>query len=85
MHRYILNLKKGDMIDHINGNGLDNRRSNLRICTHTQNQANRRLSKNNTSGYKGVWWSGINNKWISVIAYQNKDYYFPLVKYILRR
>lgn len=41
-------------IDHINGNGLDNRRSNLRICTKAQNQWNARRRTDNTTGYKGV-------------------------------
>lgn len=55
MHREILSVKKGQEIDHINGNGLDNRKNNLRLCIHQQNMMNRKLHKNNTSGYKGVW------------------------------
>jgi len=54
LHREILSVPKGLMTDHINGNALDNRKSNLRIVSNAQNQANRNLSKNNTSGYKGV-------------------------------
>jgi len=55
MHRYILNIKDTKLyIDHINGNGLDNRKINLRLCSNSQNLANAPKSKNNISGYKGV-------------------------------
>ncbi|MCP4708548.1 MAG: hypothetical protein GY869_07990 [Planctomycetes bacterium] len=55
LHRQILGLRHGDtrQVDHINGNGLDNRRHNLRICTVAENSANRRAVKSR-SGYKGV-------------------------------
>ena len=54
LHREILGSKKGDRTDHINGDKLDNRRANLRICTDSENNRNRRLSKNNLSRFKGV-------------------------------
>lgn len=58
MHRIIIG--EGNCwlmdIDHKNGNRLDNRRCNLRVCTRSQNQQNRRMMSNNTSGYKGVCW-----------------------------
>jgi hypothetical protein len=54
-------------IDHKNGNGLDNRRSNLRPATHQENNRNRRLQSNNTSGYKGVHWETCTQKWRAVI------------------
>jgi HNH endonuclease len=58
MHREILGLERGDprQADHINGDGLDNRRSNLRIATNSQNQMNKGLLCRNTSGHKGVCW-----------------------------
>lgn len=64
MHRIIMQLKRGDSkeVDHINGNGLDNRRSNLRTCTRQQNQFNSR-PRIGTSKYKGVTWFEINGKY----------------------
>jgi len=56
MHRDLVRVGEGYVIDHKNGDGLDNRRVNLRIATVSENAANSRLRRNNTSGYKGVWW-----------------------------
>jgi hypothetical protein len=55
MHRLILNINSRHVhIDHINGNGLDNRRENIRVCTLAENNRNRRSYKNNRIGFKGV-------------------------------
>lgn len=53
-HRMIMACPEGMMIDHKNGETLDCRKENLRICTHSQNMRNRRLSKSNKCGFKGV-------------------------------
>ncbi len=65
MHRFILNPPKGTDVDHINGDGLDNRRSNLRVVTHRQNLQNRHVKK--TSKYPGVYWHKRDRKWCSQI------------------
>lgn len=56
LHRFILGLNHGDgkIVDHINGDTLDNRRENLRVVTHQTNMVNRRRQRNNRSGYRGV-------------------------------
>jgi hypothetical protein len=74
MHQLIMEAKGGQFVDHINGNGLDNRRENLRFCTNAQNQMNQRTTKN-ISGYKGVFWYPRYNKWISKICYNKKEYF----------
>lgn len=69
-HREVMGAAKGTIVDHKNGNTLDNRASNLRFCTHVQNMQNRRTHKNNKSGFKGVYFDGSQNspkKWRSQI------------------
>lgn len=57
MHQLLLECPSHLRRDHINRNRLDNRKSNLRIATPTQNAANANLRKDNTSGFKGVTWN----------------------------
>ncbi len=76
MHRIIMNADENSQVDHINGNKLDNRKINLRLVNNSQNHANKGLLKNNTSGYKGVWYQRRNvNKWIANIWADNKKYH----------
>jgi HNH endonuclease/AP2 domain len=76
MHRFILGLTSPKPhIDHINGNRLDNRKSNLRIVTQAQNTQNRGLNTNNKSGYKGVTWSKESNKWVAGLTLNKKKYH----------
>jgi hypothetical protein len=56
MHRVVIGAPDGVKVDHINGDGLDNQRHNIRKCTQSENSRNRRLSVNNKSGFKGVTW-----------------------------
>lgn len=73
MHRCIMNAKKGDIIDHINHNTLDNRRCNLRFVTCSQNNMNKRKYSNNSSGFPGVNWSKSAKKWRSYIQSKGKQ------------
>ena len=75
-HRKILNVPRTLMVDHKNGNGLDNRRSNLRICTHQENMWNRSIQKNNTSGYTGV--QKYRDRWISKINVDGEAKYLGI-------
>ena len=58
LHRYIMECPDRMVIDHVNGDTLDNRKSNLRVCTRADNKRNRPAPSNNTLGYKGVFKSG---------------------------
>ena len=64
MHRLILGLTDPAVhTDHINGDGLDNHRANLRVCSHAENMRNSRKRVNNKSGFKGVSWNKAKGKW----------------------
>lgn len=52
--RYLMNAPAGFVVDHVNHDTLDNRKENLRVCTHQQNLQNASMYKNNKTGYKGV-------------------------------
>lgn len=74
MHRQVLGITDGKItIDHINGNGLDNRKENLRIATGSQNAGNSRMRIGTFGKYKGVHF--FNEKWVARIGHQNKRYY----------
>ncbi len=72
MHRVVNNTPDGYYTDHLNRDRLDNRRENLRTCTISQNSQNSSLNRKNTSGYRGVSWSKISNKWLAYINYAKK-------------
>lgn len=72
LHRYIMRAGSGDYIDHRNRNHLDNRRSNLRVCKHTENMRNRKLHSSSKSGYKGVRFDKQRNLWRASITVDGK-------------
>lgn len=74
MHRLIMNAQLNQQIDHINGDGLDNRRCNLRFATKSQNAANQK-SRRGSSKFKGVCWHKRRSKWISQIVIKQKRLY----------
>lgn len=74
MHRVILCAKAGECVDHVNHNRLDNRKSNLRICTQSQNQMNKTKLKG-TSKHKGVYWNKTEKKWYARIKFNWRQYH----------
>jgi hypothetical protein len=74
MHRVLLGLDVGDkrQVDHIDGNKANNQRSNLRICSPSQNHCNVGPNSRNKSGYKGVYFHAANGKWTATIRAPEK-------------
>ena len=79
MHRAIVGTMN-DQVDHINNNGLDNRRSNIRTCSTSENQMNRAKPRNNTSGYKGVDFRKDKKRFRALIQVGKKQIYLGLFK-----
>ncbi len=72
MHRLLLAPMRGQDVDHINADRLDNRRCNIRVCSRSENTWNSTLNCNNTSGLKGVSWNCGAGKWIARISIQGR-------------
>lgn len=72
MHRQIMEAKPNQEIDHIDGNRLNNQKSNLRFATSSQNKINRGARKDNKSGFKGVSWHNQRKKWTARIMASGK-------------
>lgn len=78
MHRLLLGAPKGRQVDHCDGDGLNNQRSNLRLATRSQNHANRgpdRRLRGKSSKYKGVYWSKTRSTWAAGIHLNGKSYF----------
>lgn len=76
MHRLIMSRILGHsnfkQVDHIDGNGLNNTRENLRVATNKQNHENMRLNTHNSSGVSGVHWSRRDGRWVARICHNSK-------------
>jgi len=75
MHRVIMNAPKGKLVDHRNGEGLDNTRRNLRLATRSQNSCNSKRIKKGSSKYRGVYRYKKRNKWTAQLNYNGKKFF----------
>lgn len=73
LHRYLTNPPPNLVVDHLNGNKLDNRRENLQITTRQGNSWNRQRNKNNSTGFRGV--SKLNTSFYAQMKLDGKNYY----------
>jgi len=69
---YVHGVYPAALVDHKNNDPADNRIDNLRLATEAQNSRNTKLSKTNTSGYKGVYWCSYRNRWRAAITINSK-------------
>ena len=81
MHRQIMNASKDCEIDHINGNGLDNRKCNLRVVSHSQNMYNKRKKMNTSSKFKGVSFDKKSRMWDCRIHENGKQIFLGRFKF----
>jgi hypothetical protein len=75
MHRLIMQAKPDQQVDHINGNRLDNRKENLRLCNQTENNRNQNKFRGGKSPYKGVTWHKQAKKWQAKIKVSGTSLY----------
>ena len=75
LHQLVAKTPKGMKTDHANGNTLDNRKCNLRICTAAENTRNQKRRTDNSSGYKGVSWAKRRGKWVAQIIKDGKHHF----------
>ena len=73
LHRLVMDCPSDMVVDHINHNKFDNRKSNLRVCTQQQNMMNQSTKKTNTSGCSGIYLDRRVNKWVAQITYNYKQ------------
>lgn len=73
LRRIICKAEKGQYVDHINGNTLDNRKENLRICSYSENQMNRKIVSNNSSGHRGISYEKRTGLWTARVKFKGKS------------
>lgn len=78
LHRYILDAPDEMQVDHIDGDGLNCTRANMRLCTLAENTRNRKRPVTNTSGYKGVSWHKLRGKWRAEIGVNGRNKHLGL-------
>jgi len=78
MHRLLTGAAQNQLVDHKDGDGLNNRRSNLRLATKSQNSMNRRPNRSGTSGYKGVSFHRKARKWVACLKFQGRYHHLGL-------
>ena len=74
-HRIVVGAKPNQLVDHINRNRADNRKSNLRCCDYSKNGINRCVSTTNTSGMTGVYYDKGRRKWVASITFNGRKLY----------
>jgi hypothetical protein len=76
MHRELIEVRDGLLVDHVNQDSMDNRRTNLRAATRAQNVRNRKkFAKSSGSEYKGIYWDRNQKRWIARIMLERKKIY----------
>ena len=78
MHRHIAAVSPGECVDHVDGNGLNNLRENIRCATRSQNNQNSRRRRDSSSGYKGVYFHRASGKWMARVGINGKHRYLGL-------
>jgi len=78
LHRAILNAGAGQEVDHANGDPLDNRRCNIRLCTHAQNEQNQKHRRDGRSRFKGVSYHNQTGRWQAHIMCESVRRYLGL-------
>ena len=82
LHRLVMNCPEGLVVDHINHDLKDNKKTNLRICTTQQNKMNTKTQKGNSTGHKGVYYKARKNRYEAWIGYNNKPIYLGVFRNI---